>query len=215
MAAVGHEDSGDDDGDSAKPEGVIAAGLNMVVDGAERIASRRVFSLASLPGPLAHELRYFDANGDGDIELGELAAMIQRFRAQDEANRALSSEDGGTVSLEAFPEAIGRAMSAVYPHDAASNTIKVAGGGGAGGGFLRNKRDEIEARLHEMQTRMKHMMRLIVIGFSVFFVFTLGALFGLMVGADELIYTKEIKTAPDGTLYTASKPHMPVKVLCF
>ena len=180
-------------GAGPSPNDRLVSGLAMAMERADQIAARRVFSLSSLPEPLAHELQYFDEDGDGNICLTELAAMIQRFRAQDEANE----------------------MSTVFPHDAASNTIRVGGRAEGGGGFFKEKRDEIEARLHDMQIRMKHMMRIMVVGFSIFFMLTLGALFGLMVGADELIYTKEIKTSPDGTMYTASKPYMPVKVLCY
>ena len=212
MMATG---AGPSPGDQSSPRDRIVSGLAMAVERADQIAARRVFSLSSLPEPLAHELQYFDEDGDGNICLTELAAMIQRFRAQDEANEALSSKDGGTVDLSAFPEEIGKAMSTVFPHDAASNTIRVGGRAEGGGGFFKEKRNEIEARLHDMQIRMKHMMRIMVVGFSIFFVLTLGTLFGLMVGADELIYTKEIKTSPDGTMYTASKPYMPVKVLCY
>ena len=192
------------------------------VEGLGRVAAQRVFALKTLPEPIAAQLAYFDKNGDGSIDVFELVEMVERFRAQDEVSDAIAGggddgENATEVSLKAFPGALKDVLASVYPHDASTGTIavnpKATANHGGIGSALFHRREELEKMVHDLQTRMNRLVKIVSILLAASFIFTLGALFGLMVGADELIFKPEFKAAPDGTLFSVHSS-LPARVFC-
>ena len=180
------------------------------------------FALKTLPEPIAAQLAYFDKNGDGSIDVFELVEMVERFRAQDEVSDAIAGggddgENATEVSLKAFPGALKDVLASVYPHDASTGTIavnpKATANHGGIGSALFHRREELEKMVHDLQTRMNRLVKIVSILLAASFIFTLGALFGLMVGADELIFKPEFKAAPDGTLFSVHSS-LPARVFC-
>ena len=174
-----------------------------------------MIKLSSLPEPLAAQLSFFDKNQDGIIDIIELIEMIQRFKAQEKANETIKK--GGKISLKAFPENIANILSKSLPYDSFSDAVQFSHKKEESISRIpqeyRKNFEDLEKVVNDLRTKTNKMIKIVMFTVIAGFIFTLGALFGLMIAADELIFTRELNVAPDGTLYS-SKNNMPARVTC-